>query len=51
LQDGNRRANGFAVTHAGDYVDTVSLNLHTSAAAKALLSTPELAIKECLVDV
>src|SRR5712671_3691304 len=50
-QDRNRRANGLAVTHAGDNVDAVSLNLHASAAAKALLPAPEFTIEECLVDV
>src|SRR6185437_1451365 len=49
-QNGNRRANGFAMTHTGDDMGFVSLDLHATAAAKALLATPKFTVEKFLVN-
>ena len=48
--DGNRRADGLAVAHAGEDVGGIGLDAHAAAAAVALLATPKLAVDEFLVD-
>src|SRR5665213_1780262 len=47
--NGNGRADGFAVPHAGEDVDLVGFNLHASAAAIALLAAPEFAVHKIKV--
>src|SRR5271170_314359 len=48
--DGDGRADGLAVAHAGEDVDLVGLDLHAAAAAVALLAAPELAVDEVDID-
>ena len=48
--DGDGRADGFAVAHAGEEVGLVGLDLHAAAAAVALLAAPKLAVYELEID-
>ena len=48
--DGDGRADGHALAHAGKNVGGIALDLHAAAAAVALLATPEFAVEEGLVD-
>ncbi len=49
-QHGDRRANGLAVTHTGDNVRRIFLNLHPSAAPESLLSAPQFPVYKALID-
>src|SRR4029077_12763246 len=49
-QDGDRRTDGDAVVHAGKNMGSVRLNLHPPTTTVALLSPPQVAIDEFLVD-
>ena len=48
--DGDGRADGHSLAHAGKNVGGVALDLHAAAAAVALLAAPEFAVDESLVD-
>ena len=48
--NGNRRADGLALAHAGENVGFVGFNLHAAATAKALLAAPQLTIHVCEID-
>ena len=48
--DGDRRSDRQAVTHAGEDMRGVALDLHASAPAIALLAAPEFTVEEGLVD-
>ena len=47
----DRRAEGFAMTDAGEDLDGVGLDLHPSAAAVALLAPPKLVVDRGDVDI
>src|SRR5207248_7438622 len=49
-QDRNWGTNGLGVTHAGEKMCAVVLDLHATAAAVALLPPPQLAINVCLIN-
>ncbi len=48
--NGDGRADGHALAHAGKNVGGVALDLHAAAAAVALLAAPEFPVEEGLVD-
>ena len=48
--DGDGGADGPAVTHAGEHVGLVGLDLHAAAAAIALLAAPKFAVHEIQID-
>src|SRR5205814_441885 len=48
-QDSDGRADGLAMTHTGEEVRAVALDLHTAAAAVALLPPPQFTVHKRLI--